>query len=40
MEAKLEFEPVEAVIGPKYDRLMFVSSSCDIHLYNLDDSNF
>ena len=36
-EAKLEFEPVEAVIGPKYDRLMFVSSSCDIHLYNLDD---
>lgn len=36
-EAELEFAPAEAVIGPKYDRLMFVADSGDLHLFKLDD---
>ncbi len=36
-QKELDFEPSQAVIGPKYDRLLFVGKDASLHLYHLDD---
>lgn len=38
-EAELPFEPREALIGPRYDRLLFLGNDDHLHFYNLKDSH-